>query len=308
MTDFVTPVGRFVQGSLVMQQEIDYQTKQKKVDRDGNPVMGIFFTLAFPKRLPNGQENTEFNAFWATLNAAAQQAWPHLFQNGQCTNPRFSWKYQDGDGHDSNGQSVASKPGFAGHHLVKFSTSYDVRCFYENKFAPHEQIQQVQEVIKRGYWIRVMGEVKSNNAEGTQVPGIAIYPKLVSFVARDKEISTGPDAAAAFGAVPTGWRPEGDNSPMPMPGAAPAGLPTPGQVGAPAVGAPMGLPTPGQVGAPMPAAAPGLPALPVAAAPTLPTYGPGPNLPAGLTVEAAMATPGYTVDALIAGGYIVRTA
>ena len=61
---------------------IDYNTKQKKVDKDGNPVMGIFFTLAFPKRLPNGQENTEFNAFWASINAAAQQAWPHLFQNG----------------------------------------------------------------------------------------------------------------------------------------------------------------------------------------------------------------------------------
>lgn len=335
--DFVTPVGRLVQGSVVMQQEIDMDTNQPKLNADGTPKMGIFMALAFPKVLPNGQPNTEFDMFWAKLNQVAQQAWPALFPNGQCTHPRFSWKYQDGDGVSPTGVSVANKPGFAGHHILKFSTSFAVNCHYEGKFAPHEVIQNPAEVIKRGYWVRICGEAKGNGATGTQVPGIALYAKLVSFVARGEEISSGPDAQAAFGGAAIGWRPEGDNSPIPTPGmpavGAPVGLPgAAAPAGMPAVGAPAGMPgaaAPGvpaggvQVGLPG-AAAPGVPGLPAggvqvglpavgapvalpAVAPTVPTYGPGPQLPAGMTVEQALATPGYTAETLIAGGFIVRT-
>lgn len=253
--DFHTPVGRIVQGSVAMQPQKDVDTNQPLKNPDGSPVMGTFIALAFPKVLPNGQRNTEFDQFFELLGTAAAQAWPALFpqggpklpehikpgQPGACINPRFSYKYQDGDGVDSSGKSVASKPGFAGHHIVRFYTSYPVRCFYEGKFAAHEEIQKPEEIIKRGYWVRIFGEVKSNNATGTQVPGISLYPKLLSFVERGEEIVSGPDAQAAFGSVALGWRPPPSASPIPT-GTAPAvAVPTP----APVVTAPaISVPTP----------------------------------------------------------------
>src|SRR5690606_31125344 len=196
--DFHTPVGRIVQGSVAMHAQKDMDTNQPLKNDDGSPVMGTFIALAFPKVLPNGQRNTEFDQFFATLGGVAAQAWPALFpqgapqlpenikpgQPGACINPRFSYKYQDGDGVDSSGKSVASKPGFAGHHIVRFYTAYPVRCFHEGQFAAHEASQKPEDIIKRGYWVRIFGEVKSNNATGTQVPGISLYPKLLSFVER----------------------------------------------------------------------------------------------------------------------------
>lgn len=225
--DFTTPVGRMIQGSVQMQHQTDMETNQKLFNDDGSPQMGVFFSMAFPKVLPNGQPNTEFDQFRAMLGQVAAAAWPALFPqgynpampNGGCINPRFSWKYQDGDGVDHNGRSVAGKAGFAGNHIIKFFTGFPVRCFNEGKFAPHEELQNPWDIIKRGFWIRVVGEAKTNNATGNQVPGIAIYPKLVSFVERGEEIVSGPDAQQAFGAAPVGWRPPATSSPIPTPGA-----------------------------------------------------------------------------------------
>ena len=239
MSNFNTPCGRIVQGSPVHQQLIDMETNKPEFNDDGTPKMGTFLALAFPKVLPNGQRNTEFDAFFAQLAQTAVAAWPALFPNGgpayveytkpgqqgAATHPRFSWKYQDGDGVDNSGKSVADKPGFAGHHIVKFSSMYPVRWFNEGKFAPHEEIQTPADFVKRGYWVRLFGEMRGNNATGTQVPGVAIYPNLGSLVERAEEIKGGPDAQQAFGAAPVGWRPPASASPIPTPGA-PA-VPTP---------------------------------------------------------------------------------
>lgn len=294
MPDINTPVGRLVQGALKMQQRKDMRTKQALFNKDGTPNMGTFFSVAYPKVLPNGQQNTEFATFYQQLAQVAAAAWPQFFPQGAtgaCTNPKFSWKIQDGDGVDSNGQSVADKPGFKGHWIVKFDTDYPLRCFHEGKFAPHEEIQNAAEVIKRGYWIRVFGEAKSNNADlsAQQVPGISIYPKLVSFVERGEEIVSGPDAQAAFGGGVTGWRPPVTNSAIPLPGA-PAGLPVPGvAAGLPVPGTAGGIPLPGQP-APLPT-------------PVTPNYVVRPDLAAqGHTMQtlAAHGTP----EQLLAAGYI----
>jgi hypothetical protein len=278
---------------------------------NGQPVMGVFFAMAFPKVLPDGQANTEFEQFFGQMRQVAAASWPALFPQGAagpCANPRFSWKYQDGDGTDQSGKSVADKSGFKGHHIIKFYTAYPVRCYNEGHFAAHEELQAPNEVIKRGYWIRVVGEMKSNNATGSQVPGIKLYPKLVSFVQRGEEIASGPDAQEAFGKAPTGWRPAPmANDPIPTPGGLPAmpavggGLPAMPAVGGglpamPAVGG--GLPA-------MPAVGGGLPAITLPTPPQ-PTYPISPTLAAqGVTIDMLLAQ-GWTHDALVAQGHATK--
>jgi len=288
--DIKTPVGRIVQGSVAMQHQKDMETNQPKFNADGSPEMATFIALAFPKTLPNGQPNAEFNAFHAQLGQIAAASWPALFPqgynpalpNGGCMNPRFSWKIQDGDGVDHNGRSVADKPGFKGHWIVKFYTAYPLRCFHEGKFAPHEEIQKPEDIIKRGYWVRLFGEAKTNNASGTQVPGISLYPKLLSFVERGEEISSGPDAQSAFGDAPIGWRPPATSSPIPSPAAA--------------------LPPPPALAVPVPPA-PVAPPVPV---PVAPQYAVNPALAAqGVTVEGLLAQ-GWTHEAAITAGHIIK--
>lgn len=325
--DFNTPVGRLVQGSVKMEHQKDMDTNQPLFEDAAKtiPMMGIFLAVAFPKVLPNGQSNAEFDQFFGVLRTAAAAAWPQLFPqgaNGQCIDPRFSWKYQDGDGVNKKGQSVADKPGFKGNHIIKFSTAYPVRCFYEGKFGAHEEIQQPEQVVKRGYWVRIFGEAKGNNASGTQVPGIALYPKLLSFVERGDEILSGPDAQTALGGAAIGWRPPASANPVGMPGgpvigmpgaapnvampgansplmqqAMPRTLPTPPAVampGAPAMGMPNMMPGSGPaVG--MPNAVPGAVALPMP--PAGPQY----------VLSPALAQQGVQIDALLKQGWTLET-
>lgn len=302
--DFNTPVGRLVQGSMSMQHQKDMDTGQPLFE-NGQPVMGVFFALAFPKVLPDGQQNSEFNAFFGQLAGVAAAAWPALFPqgaSGACTDPRFSWKYQDGDGVNKQGKSVADKPGFKGHHIIKFFTSYPVRCFNEGHFAAHEELQQPDTVIKRGFWCRVFGEAKSNNATGSQVPGISLYPKLVSFVERGEEIVSGPDAQQALGGAAVGWKPAPvAGSPIPAPGAA---MPVmPGASSAP-------LPTPPAVTVPLPGGAPVIPAVNVPVpgsvpAPAVNVPAPAPTLPA-YAVNGTLAAQGITVDMLLKKGWTIE--
>ena len=287
--DIFTPVGRIVQGSVVMQQQRDMDTNQPLLDAQGNPVMGVFIALAFPKVLPNGQPNTEFDNFYAQLKQVAAAAWPQLFPQGAagpCVNPRFSWKYQDGDGFNSSGTSVAAKPGFAGNHIIRFFTSYPVRCHHEGKWAAHEEIQKPEEIVKRGYWVQLLVEVKSNNATGTQVPGISLYPKVVVFIERGEEISTGINVEAAMGARTTGWRPPASASPIPT-----GALPPAPAVAVPAVAAPA-------VAVPV--------AVPAVAVPVAPV---GPTVSAALAAQGVtwpmLAAQGWTEEAARAGGHII---
>lgn len=290
MTDIFTPVGRIVQGSVAMQQQRDVDTNQPLKDEHGNPVMGTFVALAFPKVLPNGQPNTEFDTFFGQLRQVAAASWPTLFPQGaagQCVNPRFSWKYQDGDGADQSGRSVADKPGFRGNHIVRFFTSFPLRCYHEGKFAAHEEIQKPEDIIKRGYWVRLLVEAKSNNATGTQVPGIALYPKLLSFVERGEEIVSGPNAEETLGKMAVGWRPPASASPIPTGGA--GGLPAAPAVsvpGAPAAAVPVAVSAPA-VSVPTPAAV---------------------TAPAGPVVSPALAGQGITWPMLQAQGWTEEAA
>ena len=289
--EFITPIVRMVQGSMTLSEKIDMKTNKPVLDENGNKVMEAFFAVAFPKKIPNESgvliDNPHFAAFYGQMYATARAEFPHLFDAaGNCTHPRFSWKLQDGDGKDYNGQSVSGKPGFAGHWIIKFGSRYAPACFRANQYDPSQRLQNPDEVIKRGYFIRVSGNMRGNGVkptDTTNVPGIFLSGNLVEFVAFGEEITSGPDASKVFGQAPLASLPAGASA---VPLGAPAGSPAPGSA------APGGMPLPGSAA---PAGGPPLP-LP-AGGPPLPGVGaggpplPGAGVPAGLPLPGAGAPP-----------------
>lgn len=327
-TEFLTPVGRLVQGDPFEAQTKNMQG-QPLVTMGGQPTQRYFIGVAFRKDDPN------FPAFYQMLVETARASFPNLFDaQGQCSHPRFSWKLMDGDGVDDNGKSNASKEGFAGHWVVKFSSSFAPRCFHAGHYQPHEQIQDPK-AIPRGYFVRVAGTIEGN--DNATKPGLYVNLSMVELAGVGPIISSGPDAASVFGGAPAAALPVGAQ-PLPMNAAMPAGLPQlPGNpLPAPAAAAP-GLPLPS---APAPAALPAMtsPSSPLAVPPN-PAFlaGPGaaaaavapavgmpspPMVPAAIVPPAAPSSPqmtalaggatyeqfiaqGWTPDAMRAQGYLV---
>lgn len=322
-TDFLTPVGRLVQGDPFEAQTKNQQGQPLRT-QSGEPTQRYFIAVAFPKMV-NGQPNAEFAALWQKLEATGRAAFPGLNLvppwDPAC---RFSWKVADGDGVDDNGKPNANKEGFAGHWVVKFSSSFAPRCFHAGHYQPHEQIQDPK-TIKRGYFVRVAGTIEGNGQ--AQKPGIYVNLSMVELAGQGAEIVSGPDAAAVFGGAPVAQLPAGA-TPLPMHaqpliGAAvgmlqqmaapapaqalPAPLavaPHPGILGAasPAAAAPAGLPIAGALPvAPLPGLGGG--ASTVMMSPTEPRLTPQ-GAASGMTY-AQMIAQGYTADQLRAGGYIV---
>jgi hypothetical protein len=247
---FLSPVLRLVQGHPMEKQEKN-MTGQPLVTKSGQPTQRYFMAGAIAKNDP------AWPAFFALLDAAAKQSFPHLFNaQGQCTHPRFSWKVTDGDGVDDNGKPNGQKEGFPGCWVVKFQSSFPPKCFYAGRYQPHEQIQDPN-VIKRGYYVRVSGTIEGNG--DAMKPGLYVNLGMVALDGQGPEIVGGPDAAAVFGAVP---------APALPPGATPFGS-TPAAAGptfsgaAPASPAPMAAMVAPPPAAPvMPGAQPAMPGLP----------------------------------------------
>lgn len=268
---FLTPVGRIVQGDVFEPQTKDQQGNAltvKSGPNAGQPTQRFFVALAFAKTDP------AFAAFYQQLVSTARAAWPQLFDaNGNCTHPRFSWKIMDGDGVDDNGKPNNTKEGFAGHWVVKFSSSFPLKAFYAGRYAPQDQIQD-KHAIRRGYFVRIGGTVEGNGNQ--QKPGIYVNLNMVELVALGPEIVSGPDAASVFGAAPVGALPPGAQA-LPAAGApagampAPAGSPAAMALPASAPPAAAVAPSPSVAVAPKPAfTAPPLPG--VTAAPPAPVY------------------------------------
>lgn len=343
MSTQITIEGRLVQGGVVLKPAKDMKTNQPKKDPNtGAVIEECFMAIAVPKKVNvNGQwiDNPQIGQYYASFDAQARASFPHLFPNGgACTHPRFANKWQDGDGVDSNGKSVAGNEGFAGHWIIKCNTRYAPTCYARDSHGALVQIPEPEKVIKRGYRVAVGVTIDGNGVEpgnNQAVPGLFCSPNLVLFVAPDQEIVSGPDPNQAFANVQAqnglaqGVAVGGLSTP-PLPGqqAAPqpgGGAPMPGGTSAPVGGPPLpgGAPTqPAMPGPTAPAAGgPPLPGQqPVNAGPPVPgaTYaGPAP-VPAqpqyaptasaqGASVQN-MLDAGWTIDTLLAHGHIVRTA
>lgn len=308
--DFISPVCRLVQGSCTLQVKKNQKTGLPEKDDHGNVIMESFIAVAIRKDDPG------LGAFYQLFAAQAQADFPHLFNaQGQCTHPKFAWKIQDGDGNDTNGQSVAGKPGFAGHYIFKMTTRYAPRCYHYGKYDVSQLIQNPDEVIKKGYFVRVSGSIKGNGVkpdDRSNVPGLFVSHNMIELVAFGEEIISGPDASAVFGAAPiAGALPPGATTTPQIAAPAANGLQAPalpgalpGQTALPAIGAVATLPVVGAVAAP--AALPSLPGA-TAALPALQAAQPQYRLTQGaaamgVTLEGLQAQ-GHSLDSLVAQGY-----
>jgi len=243
---FLSPVMRMVQGG-----PFEAQTKNMNggplTTMAGVPTQRYFLAGAVPKNDPN------WPAFYNLLHQTAMQGFPSLFdpRTGQCLSQQFSMKVADGDdtsitkpGDTPNAQ----KEGFAGHWIVKFSSSFAPSVYYAGHYAPHEAITDPK-VLNRGDYIRVSGSVQSN--DNAQKPGIYVNLNMVEFAGKGVPIVSGPDAGAVFGAA-AAQLPQGAQ-PLPMHGgnAQPmAGFQPPGMMQQPQGQAGYGVPYPGPSGAP----------------------------------------------------------
>lgn len=298
MSRQLTIEGRFVQGGLTMHPQKDMKTGLPKKDDQGNPVLGNFIAIAVPKKVKDpvtGQmvDNPKVGEYYSHFDAEARFAFSHLYANAQNVNshPRFAMKWQDGDGVDTNGKSVADTPGFAGHWIIKCATQLRApNCYVRNSSGGLDQLTEPEKIIKKGYYIAVAVTIAGNGVEANNtqaVPGLYVTPEQVLFVAPGEEIFTGIDPNQAFAGVAGAQAPAGT--------AAVGGLnapPQPGQQQPPAGNPPL----PG--GAPVSAQPPGLPAT---ASPPLPGTGAaavgGPPMPgAALGPPPPAAGPKYIMQ------------
>lgn len=263
--NFLTPVGRLVQGDCFEPQTKDQQGNLRVIKTGpnaGQPNPQFYIGVAFRK------DDPAWPSFWAILDRVARATWPQFFPNpqGPCINPKFAFKVLDGDGFDTNGKPNASKEGFAGHWVVRFTTAFAPKCFHVGRYAEHERITD-KNLLRRGYYVRVAGTVKSN--ENPQNPGLFLNFDLVELAGYGPEIVSGPDANSVFGGQPAAALPPGASAtPLaapPAPAAAPGAPPPAGPVGGP-----------GAYTAPPPAAAPMAPA-PAPAPAYPPAPGPTPS-------------------------------
>ena len=307
--NFLTPVGRLVQGDCFEAQTKDLQTGQlltvKTGPNAGQPTVKYFVAVAFAKTDP------AFATFRQQAEGVARRAFPQLFPNGgACINPNFSWKIIDGDGVDQNGKSNATKEGFPGHWVVRFASSYPPRCFAAGKYQPHEQLTDPKS-IPRGHYIRVAGKMSDNIPSNK--PGLYMNLDMVEWNHIGDVIVSGPDASTVFG----GGAATGGNRVM----TAKAGATTYDQyiaagwteqqlidggymtIQAPAAAASAAPPPPGATNA-----APPPPSQTAVAPHTTILQGPQMTAKAGATSYAQYIAAGWTEQQLIDGGYMVAPA
>ena len=201
-TNFTTPVGRLVQGSVF--------TGQDK-DRDGNPLVykrganagqprtSYFIAIAISKTDPG------WPALEAQIKAVAKAGFPTLFNaDGTCLRPDFAFKIIDGDSAvpDQRGHAPNTKTGFPGHWVLRMTSGFAPKVFDSSNRPLIDP-----ESIKRGYYIRVAGGIKANG--DTAKPGVYLNFNMVRLERTGEEIVSGPSAEDVFGdAAPTPAFPE----------------------------------------------------------------------------------------------------
>lgn len=345
MTDFASPVGRLVQGSVLRGN-----TKDRKgnplVDKNGQPRTNFFIAVAFAKTAASaGGAWWNEGEFFANIYREGMRGYPQFFNaDGSCKKRDFSWKIIDGDGVDDDGNPNSQKPGFAGHWVARFSNGFAPKLWMNGAYCT------IEDAVKTGYFVRVVGDMKDNSP--SESPGVYLNHNGVEFCAYGAEIVTGPNVGAVFSQLgapaalpagatltpPTPTGPTANGMPQ-MPGGAPGAMPAMPAAQMPAMPGGPGVPQfPTAAAAPIPMpGAPAMPAMPasmpapagvvpnhqfvqnVAAMPAMPPAMPAaPAVPTApqyqMTAKATgftreqMHGAGWSDDALIANGMMVRVA
>jgi hypothetical protein len=279
--DIRFPVGRMVSGSCY-----DPQTK----DATGQP-------LVFKTGAQKGQPRVKYDMGVAIAKKAGETHWSQtewgakIYQLAAAQmpahyqRPDFAFKITDGDSQVPNkkGRKPCEREGYPGHWVVYFSNGSAPTIVNANG----SQIIAEKYALKCGYYVEVLASIKVNSVDSN--PGLYISQKYVALSGYGEEISFLPDpSTVGFGgsALPAGA------STVPV-GAPVAAVPPPVAV------APVPPVVPGVVPPPNYAVlgtTPPPPAAPVGPQPT--------PKAAGATVEQMLAWPGWTMETLIANGYI----
>lgn len=280
-TDFAIS-GRLLRGHLLLRPKVDKDKKPVMDKTDPTKqVMESYIVVGVHKTDPAAAQIRQLFTQRARETYGASIT-------GECTatHPRFAFKIQDGDGPDSNGVLNSTKEGYAGHWVITMNTRIAPKCYMAGKYQPHEQLADPDNVIKNGFYVRVLGSVKDNGVgmqgAGSSVPGLFVSHSMIELLAPGEEITVGLSAEERFAA------------------AGAAALPVGAQVNATIAA---NMPTPPAVNVPVPPVnVPQPPAAVVVPSPPAPVVVPPPP-PVGPTVAPAYAVQGITWAALQAHGW-----
>ena len=178
-------VGRCVWGNPgKSKNKIDMDTKQP-ILKDGVPVQQWAFGLAFNK--------AEFErVIWPAMQSEAAFGYP----SGVPSN--FAWKYNDGDGVDSNGKPFSAREGYAGCYILNVTTEAFPPPIYVFENGAYRTISGDQ--VKTGDYFAIDLNLQVNvPKQRTHTPGLYVNPNGLLFFQAGPEIFNGPDAETMFG-------------------------------------------------------------------------------------------------------------
>ena len=230
----ITPVGRFVSGSITEKRTTDYEGRALSEDKQH-----YSFGVAFPKTDP------AMPAVFQYVQAAAREGHAGLPAVEAFDLNGYSWKIKDGDAPNGRGETSANT---AGCYVFYFNSMYPVNCCDQtNATLPTE-------AVYRGCYVDMVISAKSNALRGDKA-GVYLNPNWMRFIANGERITGGVDAKTAFGGHAPAALPPGASA-SPVPSSAPSAAMT-----APAP-APAHDFVQNATGAPAPQTMPGLPGMP----------------------------------------------
>lgn len=266
---FTQAVGRLISGSPSEKRTRDWENKPI-AEEDQMYEIGV----AFPKGDPDIEriltEIYQYAAGCWAHNQAKIDRLNHWWHTKDAANKGgASMKIVDGDKPNSEGNFNENA---AGCWVFYMASKYPIKTAVGEAFAECDP-----SAVKRGYFIRVSGNIKDNEKQLSQM-GVYLNVTHIQLMYEGEEIIGGVDVATAFqGAgtpaqMPAGAKPIGSN----FAGNAPPAPPQPQYAPAPPQTAPAtmpGHPTPPPPAAPMtasPSNLPGVPQPPQQAAPPQP--------------------------------------
>lgn len=173
--------------------KVDQYTKQPVIDqKTGKQKVEFGFGLAVPKSILGQTAAGQPGEIWAAMHEEAYSLYP-----SRQLPPAFAMKYKDGDGVDHNGQSFATREGYAGHIVLACTTSIPIKFF---KYEAGNNIL-INEGIKCGDYVNVQVSVKAHPPIGQGKAGLYLNPNAVQFLGYGKEIVNAPSGDNIFGAT-----------------------------------------------------------------------------------------------------------
>lgn len=206
--------------------QTDTQTKQPKLDAQGQPKMEYGFGLAVPIEVLQQVGPGQPGDIWRVIHEEAYTLYP-----SRQVPPGFAWKYKTADSIDPSGKPYGEREGYAGHVVFTLKTMFPLKFF---KWENGSNIL-INEGIKCGDYVNVQVNVKAHGAVGQGKPGLYLNPMAVQLIGYGTEIKSAGsvDPNATFGTsqppLPPGATavPQAPMGGAPLVSSQPAGLPQP---------------------------------------------------------------------------------